>query len=100
MNEKRFYLNPSNTKYLLMGVIPSSKILNDDAPGFQFEIFVCGEKSQPLPIGGVNGLVTLCTTIRQIPEFSKIATSPMPVHPGENILISTVNFADDVNIFF
>lgn len=83
-----------------MGIIPSTKILNEEAPGFQFEVLLCGEKAQPLPLGGVKGLAALCNTIRQIPEFSKVPPIAMSISPGENILISTVDFANDVSNLF
>lgn len=51
----------------------------------------------PLPLGGLNGLATLLSTIRDIPEFSKVPKFNTSVQKGENILISTVDFADDVS---
>lgn len=96
--ERRFYLNSSNAKSLTMGIVPGSKILGEDAPGFYLEIYLNGEKCAPLPLGGEKGLVTLLSTIRSIPEFSKIPPIPYDVEKGENILIHTVDFADDVSI--
>lgn len=55
MKERRFFLNNSNTKYLAIGIIPASKILSGDAPGFHIEAFICGEKCSPLPLGGIKG---------------------------------------------
>lgn len=97
--ERRFYLNASNTKCLRMGVIPATKILSPEAAGFHFEVYLDGEKCAPLAIGGAKGLASLLTTIRDIPEFSKIPPIAFNVVPGENILISTTKFAKDVSIF-
>lgn len=83
-----------------MGVVPATKILNEDAPGFYFETYLTGEKCAPLPLGGAKGLVALFSTIRDIPEFSKIPPVPSDIEPGDNILISTVSFAKDVTNFF
>lgn len=97
--ERRIYLNASNTKCLRMGIIPETKILSPEAPGFHFEVYLDGEKCAPLPLGGVVGLAALLTTIRDIPEFSKIPPIAFDVEAGENILISTTSFAKDVSIF-
>lgn len=97
--ERRFYLNNSNTKTVTMGVVPATKILSEDAPGFYFEVFLTGDKCAPLPLGGLKGLSTLMTTIRDIPEFSKIPPIATTIQPGENILISIVDFAKDVSTF-
>lgn len=82
-----------------MGIVPATKILGEEAPGFYFEVFITGDKCAPLPLGGLKGLSTLFSTIRDIPEFSKIPPITTTVQPGENILISTVGFAKDVSIF-
>lgn len=98
--ERRFFLNASNTKCLTMGIVPASKILGDEARGFYFEVYLTGDKCAPMSLGGLKGLATLFSTIRDIPEFSKIPPIPSDVQTGENILISTVDFAKDVNILF
>lgn len=97
--EQRFFLNASNTKSIAMGIVPATKILGEEASGFYFEVFITGDKCTPLPLGGLKGLSTLFSTIRDIPEFSKIPPITTTVQPGENILISTVGFAKDVSIF-
>jgi hypothetical protein len=97
--ERRFWLNPSNSKSLVMGIVPASKILNEEAPGFYLEVYITGGKQPPLPIGGLKGLATLFCTVRDIPEFSKIPTIPSDIEKGENILISTVDWSDDVSKF-
>lgn len=98
LKEERFYINNSNTKYLTMGLVPASKILDENARGFYFEAYLCGEKNAPLPLGGLQGMAALFETIREIPEFSKVPRCPSGIERSNNILISTVKFADDVSI--
>lgn len=87
-----------------MGIVPATKILADDAPGFYTEVFLGGEKCTPMPLGGIKGLFTLFSTIRQIPSFSKmlVPNHDMEIEEGENIEIQTTNFAKDVsrNLYF
>lgn len=82
-----------------MGVVPATKILDENAQGFFLEVFLCGEKSMPLPLGGIKGMAGLFATIREIPEFSKVPVIPSSIEQTKNILISTVDFADDVSSF-
>lgn len=82
-----------------MGIVPATKILASDARGFYFEAYLCGEKNTPIPLGGLQGLAALFATIRDIPEFSKIPRLSTIIEPSNNILISTVQFAEDVSIF-
>lgn len=100
MMEKRFFCNNSNSKYLTLGIVPASKILDENAPGFYVEAFICGEKMSPLPLGGVSGLASLFSTMRQIPRLNYTGLPPRNnVEPDTNIVISTTNFADDVSTF-
>lgn len=82
-----------------MGIVPATKILDQNADGFHLEVFLCGEKSSPLPLGGISGMAALFTTIRDIPEFSKVPRIASNIEPTNNILISTCGFADDVSGF-
>lgn len=100
LEERRFYLNNSNTKYISMGIVPSTKILSPEAPGFVFEAFLAGEKAAPLPLGGIEGLATLFATIREIPAFSRMPAIDHEVKNGEHIEISTVEFAKNVGSIF
>lgn len=62
---------------------------------------MAGEKTAPLPLGGINGLATIFSTIRQIPKFSNcVPVNTYNISPGENILISTTDFAKDVSDLF
>lgn len=99
LQEKRFFVNNSASKWLSMGVLPKAIIFGNK--GFEFEIFLCGEKSSPLPLGGLAGLMSLFSTIRRIPVFSHVAVPDIrvEVQPSENITISTVDFADEVYIY-
>lgn len=83
-----------------MGIVPATKILNEDAEGFHLEVHLCGEKSAPLPLGGIKGMAALFSTIRSIPEFSKVERYTSNIQPSTNILISTVKFADEVSLLF
>lgn len=99
--EQRFFCNNSNSKWLTMGVIPATKLLGDDAPGFYFETFLGGDKNVSLPLGGISGLNALFSVIREIPKFSmlpKFVTSNLNDEISDKITISTVNFAEDVSL--
>lgn len=98
--ERRFFLNSSNSKSVTMAIVPATKILNDEAPGFYLEVYLTGEKCVPLALGGKKGLVTLLSTIREIPEFSKIPQVVSSIEPGTNIVISTVEWGKDVCIIY
>lgn len=83
-----------------MGIVPATKILDpENARGFYVEVYLSGEKTSPLPLGGVQGLAALFSTLREISEFSKILRILTEIEPTTNIEISTVTFADDVSIF-
>lgn len=95
--EQRFFLNNSNSKWLTMGIIPSTKILDKEAPGFHFEAILCGENKPSLPLGGIEGLASLFATIRQLPEFGNVLPSTHGISPSDNITFSTVDFAEEVS---
>lgn len=98
LEEKRFYCIKSNAKWLTMGIVPASKMLSDDAPGFYFEAFLCGDGKPSMPLGGIDGVMSLFATIRQMPQFQQV---PLPakrrILQRNNITISTVDFNDDVS---
>lgn len=82
-----------------MGVVPATKLLAADAPGFYFEAMLCGEKSSPLPIGGIQGMAALFAAIRDIPIFSRVNPSKHGIEGSENIEISTgFEFAKNVRL--
>lgn len=82
-----------------MGIVPATKLLDADAPGFHFEAILGGEKSSPLPIGGIQGMASLFAAIREIPTFSRVNPSKHGIEEGENIEISTgFEFAKNVRL--
>lgn len=97
MSEMRFYTNNSNSKWISIGVIPSTTILNDDAKGFFMEAYLCGEKVAPLPLGGLHGLAALFNTIRQLPNFQQYPVGIVSVEPSDNITLETCKFSEDVS---
>lgn len=95
--ERRYYLNNSNSKYISMGIVPATKMLDSDARGFHFEAVLAGEKSFPLPLGGLEGMSSLFRAIREIPAFSRVLPTMHGIAPSENIEISTgFDFAKNV----
>lgn len=96
LEEKRFYINNSNTKFISMGIVPATKILSHEARGFYFEVFLGGDKCASMPLGGLPGLITLLSTIKDIPVFSNMNMVNHGIERGENIEISTVEFAKNV----
>lgn len=96
--EKRFYLNNSNTKYLAIGIVPLTKILDKDADGFRIEALLGGQNAPSVPLGGIEGLASLLDAIHEIPSLSKTAVFKHGIESSENIIISTGNFADKVRI--
>lgn len=98
MEEVRFYANNSNTKWLSVGIVPATKILNDTARGFHLEAYLCGDKNAPVPLGGIAGLAGLYDTIRQLPPFKQYPALNTHVEASDNITISSCEFAEDVSI--
>lgn len=97
MNETRFFANNSNAKWLSIGMVPATKILNDDARGFYFESYLCGDKNSPVPLGGITGLASLFMTIRQLPGFKQFPVVPTDVEASDNITIEQSNFSEEVS---
>lgn len=96
MGEVRFYGNNSNTKWLSIGVVPATKILNDAARGFYLEAYLCGDKNAPVPLGGISGIAALYDTIRQLPAFKQYPVLNSGVEPSDNITISSCDFSEEV----
>lgn len=100
LSEKRIYCNNSNSKYLSIGIVPASKILNENACGFYVEAYIGGEKTSPLPLGSIAGLASLFSTIKQIPQFNRVSGGVASnIEADTNIIISTVDFAEDVSSY-
>ena len=99
LEEKRIFLNNSNSKYLALGVVPAYKEVDSDGDDFFFEAYLCGDKSAPLPLGGIEGIASLIFAIRQIPSFTRVLPVNHGITASENIEISTVSFAKNVCIF-
>lgn len=100
LNEERFPCTNSGSKYLTIGIVPASKILDEAAPGFYIEAYIEGEKTSAMPLGGIAGLASLFSTIKQIPQFGRVGVPVQStIEPDTNIVISTVDFAEDVCTF-
>lgn len=81
-----------------MGIVPAAKLLDAEAPGFHFEAVLGGEKSSPLPIGGVQGMAALFGAIRKILIFARLNPSKHGIQASVNIEISTgFEFAKNVS---
>lgn len=96
MRETRFFANKSNAKWLSLGIVPATKILNDAARGFFFEAYLCGDKCIPMPLGGISGLAGLFDTIRQLPTFQHHSKLNNNIEASDNITISSCEFSEDV----
>lgn len=99
--ERRFYINNSNSKWLLMGVIPATNILDETAEGFYVEVLLCGDKHAPIPLGGVEGIAAVIKGFRDRATLLKIVVQN-PVYTGpisEHIAVSKANFGADVSSF-
>ena len=68
-NQSRIYLNNSNSKWLDIGVQPTSYQFDGVIDEFTTEIFLGGEKCNRLALGGIVGFRQLIRQIRQIDEF-------------------------------
>lgn len=97
--EKRFYCNNSNSKWISVGIVPATKLLDESAVGFYLEVSLGGESCEAMPLGGAEGAASLFSTIRQIPEYNKVQPFHTQFKNGKNITIGTVNWNDDVSSF-
>lgn len=67
--EKRLFLNQSNTKWVALGIKPESKLLGEEATGFQFDIAIGGSKMPLMSLGGSNGFLNLCQGLQSFEEL-------------------------------
>lgn len=103
--EKRFYLSNSNSKWLSIGVVPTTKILDETAPGFTMDVFLGGEKGT-ISLGGIEGAAALFKAFRSMPQFGPMYTQQQFTFNGtvgNNIIVTKANFGTEVShtyIFF
>lgn len=98
LDEKKFYLSNSNSKWLSLGITPTTKILDETAEGFQTEVFLCGEKGN-ISLGGVDGAAALFKAFRAMPQFAPMYTNQIFDFMGivaENIVVTKANFGNEV----
>lgn len=99
LNEKRFYLSNSNSKWLSLGVTPSTKILDESATGFKTEVYLCGEKGT-ISLGGIEGVAALYKIFRDMPHFAPFYTTQKFEYGGpvaDNIIVTKANFGSEVS---
>ena len=84
LNEERFFLNKSNTKWISVGILPGYHSLNGQK--FSVEIKIGGDT------GSVslneNGLKSVISMLKSISYFAKFSTSDEPFEMERGILIS------------
>lgn len=68
-SQSRIFLNNSNSKWLDIGVKPSSPKDSEGIKNFTTEVFLDGEKCSRLALGGALGFRQLIRQIRGIQEF-------------------------------
>lgn len=73
--KKKYYINNSNTKWLTVGIKPASKFLGPDAAGFYVDTMIGGGKMKPVSLGGIDGFINLCKTLRENFDEFKYAYS-------------------------
>lgn len=66
---KMYYLNNSNTKFLKVGIKPASKMLNKECNGFSVEVAIDGKNMAPMSLGGLDGFLNLCQSLRSFDEL-------------------------------
>lgn len=81
--ETKLYLNNSNTKWLSIGVTPSSREKAGGIKNFFTDLYLGGTNCQTLALGGVSGFKKLCRQLREInywqnmfPEVNSVLYSP------------------------
>lgn len=67
--EKNFYLTKSNCKYITIGIKPATKFINQNNIGFYVEVALCGGKMKPMSLGGLDGFLNLCKSLRSFEEL-------------------------------
>lgn len=79
--EKRFFLSNSNSKWISIGVIPTTSILDETAPGFTMDVFLGGEKGT-ISLGGIEGAAALFKAFCSMPQFTPMYTQQQFVFNG------------------
>lgn len=67
--ERHFYLNQSNSKYITIGIKPASKLQNKANIGFHVDINIGGKTMKPMSLGGLDGFLNLCQSLRSFEEL-------------------------------
>lgn len=62
-------MNNSNTKWVTIGIKPSTKIISSDATGFYAEIAIDGKNMSCVTLDGLDGFSSLCAIIRTHDDF-------------------------------
>lgn len=84
MNEERFFLNKSNTKWLSVGIQPGYEALNGQK--FTTEVKICGDTGSVSL--GINGLRTVFSLFKKLPYFEKYGSNIDNTEPEKGIMIS------------
>lgn len=98
--EKFFYLNASNCKFITIGIRPASKLFNKDLCGFYVDVVIGGGKMKPMSLGGLDGFLNLCQSLRTLDDFRfifpqsagnyKEILSPFPLNISRRPWMATV----------
>lgn len=67
--EKIYYLNASNSKHVKIGIKPASKLFNKELTGFFVEVIIDGQKMKPMSLGGIDGFMNVCSSLRTFDEL-------------------------------
>lgn len=65
--EKRYFLNNSNSKFISIGIKPATKLLENS--GFYVETGIGGDKMKFMSLGGLDGFLNLCKSLRTFEEL-------------------------------
>lgn len=98
--ERRFFINNSNSKWISIGISPSTPLLDEASSGFIVDVYLGGEKGAPISLGGIEGAAGLFDAIRAIPQFSNMYSGKKAKycgHKSQNISVSKANFGTDVS---
>lgn len=69
MMEKRYYLNPSNSKHIKIGIKPATSLFNKEFTGFFVDVVMDGKTMKPVSLGGLDGFLNLCQSLRGFEEL-------------------------------
>lgn len=67
--EKRYYLNGSSSKYIVVGINPATKMLSRESCGFYVEVGINGNNMKPMFLSGIDGFLNLCKSLRTFDEL-------------------------------